>query len=162
MNVVDYDPSKGVARQGDVVICKLPEGYRVSREVMQFARSTEARDARLVLVEGEASGHHHSILARAFEPLRYHDAAMAHGMLKDGAAPEGKPIKASLYRDDTLLARLQSHGWLRTTHLARGFLVVEDGPAILEHQEHDAIRIPPGEYYVGRQETIDPKTGALT
>lgn len=160
MRIVDFDPSEGVARQGDVIIAELPEGLRVTRE----RRLTVNRDGRVTLAEGELTGHHHSILARAYDPPRFRDDAMAFAALKEGEkiAPAMLQSHASLYRDDKLLAQMQSVGLLRTTHLAQGFLVVEGGAAVLEHQEHDAIRIPPGEYYVGRQETIDPKSGALS
>ena len=58
---------------------------------------------------------------------------------------------ARLYRDADAARALVSVGELTRADLCIGFLVVEHGPVALKHEEHDAIRIPVGRYYVGRQ-----------
>jgi hypothetical protein len=58
---------------------------------------------------------------------------------------------AALYRDSDLARSLVEHGFLTESSLCVGFLVVEEAPVLLRHQEHDAVRIPPGLYYVGSQ-----------
>jgi hypothetical protein len=159
MKIVDFDPAQGFACQGDVIIAKLPEGYRINRsDCLQQGKG------RIILALGEETGHHHSILARVFEPLRFRDDAVATSDLLTES-------RALLYWDLVLLNRLVCSNWLLSGahRLCIGFLTVEGGPVLLEHLnrdqwsgEHDAIRMPPGEYYVGRQEFLDANSGLLS
>jgi hypothetical protein len=89
-------------RQGDVYLVKTrrkPIGERV-----------KPKNGRLILAEGEATGHHHSVSATECDLFG-----------------EKKPM-----------------------------LVVRE-PTFLEHQEHGAIEIEPGTYWVVRQREYTPQ-----
>ena len=152
-----WDPDEGDLCQGDVLLFRLPEGLAPARtDVVQ------PREGKLILAEGEATGHHHAIW---MNPPRFRDDALARALapeLSDDREPRrGKQAEAetapaaaqgatALYRDEMLLRKLVGDGLLTTGSLCVGFLVVET-PVLLRHQEHDAVRIPPGDYYVGHQ-----------
>lgn len=155
----EWRPEEGDLCQGDVLMFQLPKGFAPAR-----TDAIQPRDDKLILAEGEVTGHHHAIwfnppmfrddgLARALAPNLQDDVALrgdSHSAAvaqTPPAAPEGM---AALYRDDELVRRLVKDDLLRDASLCVGFLVVE-APVLLRHQEHDAIRIPPGFYYVGRQ-----------
>ena len=91
-------------RQGDVLVIpisgKTPKGAAVA-----------PKHGRLILAEGEATGHHHSVPASA----------------------------AQLFAVDE-----------------RMVLVVAE-PTRIEHQEHAAIEIAPGDYWVVRQREYTPQ-----
>lgn len=139
----DYDPAQGDLCQGDVILFRLPDGYSPSR-----AQPIPPRGAQLVLADGELTGHSHAIW---FNPPMFRDDALAHALENATPAEAVQAASASLYRDDALTQRLVSNGHLTTAALAIGYLTVEGDPAVLRHEEHDAIRIPPGDYYCGRQ-----------
>lgn len=89
-------------RQGDVLIFKAeakPEGLK----------PVKAKNGRLILAEGEATGHHHSVGADV----------------------------AELFQDGSKL-----------------FMEVKDTTTVT-HQEHGAIEIAPGMYWVVRQREYD-------
>jgi len=44
-----------------------------------------------------------------------------------------------------------NRGILARADLAVGVLVVEGRPVVVSHEEHDGIRLPPGNYLIGRQ-----------
>jgi hypothetical protein len=134
------DKTKGCARQGDVLIWPLPEGFTVSR-----TEEIAAQNGRIVLLHGEATGHHHSIGVKLPMPTMFRDDGAGAGAVDVGVGT------ATLYADAVLLRALVAAGQLVTTDLCVGFLIVADASVIVEHQEHDAISIPPGAYYVGRQ-----------
>ena len=46
---------------------------------------------------------------------------------------------------------MRGKGILTRGDLAIGCLVVEGVSVVVTHEEHDGIRLPPGNYYVGRQ-----------
>jgi hypothetical protein len=131
--------NEGMARQGDVLIWPLPDEY-----VPSVSNPIKARDGRIILLEGEATGHHHSIGIRLPRPTMFRDESSGHADVSVGVA--------SLYTDERLLDKIVQDGYLTTTSLCVGFLVVEGGPVRVEHQEHDTIQLPPGAYYVGRQQ----------
>ena len=137
----DWNPDEGDLCQGDVLLFRLPDGYIPARDA-----EIEPRDSRLILAEGEATGHHHAIW---MQPQMFRDDALAH------AAPDVIVGVAQMFRDDALVGRLERGGHITTRSLAIGLLTVERGPVVLRHQEHDAIRIPPGDYYVGRQQEFN-------
>ena len=58
---------------------------------------------------------------------------------------------ARLYRDPGVPEQMRQLGVLTRVDLAVGLLVIEVGPMVLRHEEHDGIRIPPGAYLIGRQ-----------
>lgn len=145
MNPREYDPSDGSqAFQGDVAIIPVPAGWTVATndEVKPIA-------GRLILQEGEVTGHHHAIRVPGRpQPAMFHDEARARAA---EAAQEPAAPTARLFRDDALVRRMVSDGPLARADLIVGFLQVEHGPVVVSHEEHDPIRVPPGLYAVGRQ-----------
>lgn len=149
MKILDYDPAKGGAMQGDLCIWPLSAeeaGRLKGRAIKEPARGS------IRLLEGEVTGHHHEIVLDRDGDDSVGDAdaeAVAIAALAiakaRSAALRGT---ATLYHDDALAGTL---GWLQRRDLIIGFLVVSNGPVILRHPEHDAIRLPAGTYYVGRQ-----------
>lgn len=111
---------KGEAyRQGDVLLVRAAQ---LPRNIRKLAR----RDGRLVLADGEATGHAHAIE----EPgVQLYERRLTH------------PIEARLTREGRLPAL---------------FLVVGDEGATVLHEEHEPIAIPPGEYEIRRQREYDP------
>jgi hypothetical protein len=150
-NIRDYDPAKGCAFQGDVAIVPVPAGITIDT-----ADEIKAINGRLILQEGEVTGHHHAIhlpapvmfrddaLARA-EPVKTDDAVLAKHF---GEAKHGT---AKMYRDRNAAEAMVRSGILERSDLLVGFLKVEGGPVVVRHEEHDAIRLPEGTYYIGRQ-----------
>ncbi len=145
MNVRDWNPDAGMAFQGDVALIPVPASLAAS-----LATNDEVKpiDGRLILQEGEVTGHHHAIRLPGFsaQPAMYADGALARTMGTTAALPV-----ARLYRDDALARRLAAEGLLARADLVVAFLKVDTGPVVVSHEEHDAIRIPPGLYAVGRQ-----------
>ena len=77
MNIRDYDPTKGQAFQGDVAIVPVPKGIAISEhdEIKPVA-------GRLILQEGEVTGHHHAIGSRV-------------AMFRDDAIARAEPVKTA-------------------------------------------------------------------
>lgn len=157
MQIHDYDPTKGQAAQGDIIILPLPVGIAIAK-----ADEIKPVDGRLIIQEGEVSGHHHkihlppAIAGRKFKPAMrvMGDAAIMTDSPRLKRAFGGKPAAvgaARMYRDRGALDALMSKGILTRTDLAIGCLVIEGAPMVISHEEHDGIRVPPGSYYVGRQ-----------
>jgi hypothetical protein len=138
-SIKDFDRSAGLAFQGDIAFIPLPDGYtpKTNDEVPPI-------DGRLIIQEGEASGHHHAI--KLPQPTMFRDDALARGM----AVAESLPT-VRMFRDNSLAQRLVRDGYLTRADLCIGFLVVENGPVVVAHEEHDGIRFHPGVYYCGRQ-----------
>ncbi len=139
--VKDYDPTKGMAFQGDVSIVPVPHGWRPST-IDEIAPV----EGRLILQEGEVTGHHHAIYFLENIP-RFHDTALSATL---EAKADAKPT-ARLFRDPALAQRMVSEGPLTRADLCVGFLVVEGAPITVTHEEHDGIRLPVGVFYVGNQ-----------
>lgn len=135
-----WNPEKGAALQGDVILFRIPNGIAVDR-----SDEIAPRDNRLILAEGEVTGHHHAIRLVP-QPVAFRDDGLARNM--EALAPVAT---AKLYRAPATVQALMRAGELTTGRLAIGILEVEGGPVVLRHDEHDAIRIPPGRYYVGGQ-----------
>lgn len=109
------------ARQGDVLIARV-------ERIPTCAKRIPTRGGRIILVKGEATGHHHSVPARGttlLEPTDYNDAEFL------------KIMKSAGFKDPA-------------TSGARFIEITQDN-AELVHQEHDAITLPPGFYVVARQ-----------
>jgi hypothetical protein len=116
---------------------------------------------RLILQEGEVSGHHHAInvtRTRNFQqqPRETGDPLLATRDPKLRKALGGgasKPLQATarMYRDPAAVTTMISAGIMTRADLAIGCLVIEGGSMLLTHEEHDAVRIPPGNYLIGRQ-----------
>jgi hypothetical protein len=80
----------------------------------------------------------------------FRDDGLARAM-EAQSQPTVTSALAALYRDVDVVISLLYAGLIVDGSLCIGILVVEDAPVLLRHQEHDAVRIPPGLYYVGRQ-----------
>jgi hypothetical protein len=126
--------------QGDLAIFRLTDAEAKKLKGRAVKRS-ESGDIRLL--EGEVTGHHHVIL-KGFhpQPVMFRDDGLAQ------AAEKTLVGSAVLYEDRDLADRLP---WLTRRDLMIGFLRVDGGAVVLDHPEHDAIRLPAGTYYVGRQ-----------
>ena len=153
MKIHDWNPKDGDALQGDVCLFKIPDDLKIdlTDEIIPAGN-------RLVLAEGEVTGHHHAIWLR--NPPAMFRANEGDGGTVDTAemiakATKAKTGTAKLYRDTMSMDALVKRGELTTTALAIGILIVEGKPVILSHDEHDAIRIPVGRYYVGCQQEWD-------
>ena len=152
-SIRDWNPDDGDAYQGDVCLFRVPD-------VLAIATGDEISpsDGRLVLAEGEVTGHHHAIY---FSPTHFRANEGEGGGTAEALAAITKASKpkatttARLYRDPSAVRALVSAGELTTADLAIGFLIVEGGSQALTHDEHDAIRIPAGRYYVGAQREWD-------
>jgi hypothetical protein len=138
----NWDPTEGDLCQGDVLLFRLPKDLTPAQtEIVQ------PRDGKLILAEGELTGHHHAIW---LNPPMFRDDGLARA-IEAQSQPAVRSDPAALYRDNGLVRRLVDDGLLTDGSLCIGFLVVEDAPVLLRHQEHDTVRVPPGHYYVGRQ-----------
>lgn len=154
MRIHDFDPAKGQAFQGDVSIIPIPHDIAISR-----VDEVSPVEGRLILQEGEVSGHHHAIDLRqkkfqslpktAGDPLlTTRDPKLKKAL---GGAPRTMNATARMYRDGAAASEMVRRRILTRADLAIGCLVVEGSSMLLSHEEHDAIRIPPGNYLIGRQ-----------
>jgi hypothetical protein len=144
-SIKDYDSSKGFAFQGDVSIIPISADIAIDR-----SDEIAPTDGRLILQEGEVSGHHHAIDLRE-RPSFDKPSSAVERMMADASAGKIPLPTAKLYRDPTALAEMLRRQIITRTDLAVGVLVIEVGPMCLTHEEHDGIRIPPGTYLIGRQ-----------
>ena len=137
-NIIEWNQEEGNAYQGDILIMPLPKDFFFSRE-----NEVAMKDNKLILAEGEATGHYHAIW---YNPPMFRDDCLAHALETAYVSrSQGQGI-AHLYQDKEAMSDLTSD-----PRLAVGLLVVEDATVVLRHNEHDAIRLQPGLYYVGRQ-----------
>ncbi len=73
MRVVDFDPGKGMAFQGDVAIVAVPAALAAA---LDRRDPVPAEGGRLILLEGELTGH---------------DGRDAHAVTRTGTARGGEP-----------------------------------------------------------------------
>lgn len=156
MKVHDWDPNEGDALQGDVCLFKIPSHISVSTD----DEIAPEANGRLIIASGEVTNHHHAIWGRNPPAMFREDGAGAGVSESDTVAMIAKVTKAKtgtakLYRDPKAIQALVRAGELSTEALAIGILVVSKAPVVLRHDEHDAIRIQPGRYYVGGQAEFD-------
>lgn len=154
MKTRDYDPAQGQAFQGDISIVPVPAGITIST-----AQEVTPVEGRLILQEGETSGHHHVVDLRqrnlqaqpreTGDPLLFRSPKLRKAF--GGGAAKSAPASARMYRDDQAVAAMVNSGILTRADLAIAFLVVEGGPMSVTHEEHDGIRLPAGNYLIGRQ-----------
>jgi hypothetical protein len=148
----DFDPAQGQAYQGDVAIVPIPDGVKISRR-----HEIKPRDGNLILQEGEVTSHHHHIRVANFksntaivgDPVMNVRDTRLRKALTGGAKIAA--ATARMFRDTNVASEMERRGILTRTDLMVGALVVEGGPVVILHQEHDGIRLPPGKYYIGRQ-----------
>ena len=153
MSIRKYDPSQGQAFQGDVSIIPIPADIKIST-----AREISPVKGRLILQEGEVSGHHHAVDLRQrnfqAQPRESGDPLLAtrDPKLRKALGGMAKPNGvARLYQDDGAVREMVRRGILTRSDLAIGCLVVEGAPMAVTHEEHDGISLPPGQYLIGRQ-----------
>jgi hypothetical protein len=153
MPIRNYDPRRGQAFQGDVAIIPLPADIDVDT-----AEEIEPVEGRLIIQRGEATGHHHVIelgrrRVRYFRqpPRMAPDTGMRDTHSRRAFGGGRDHGIARLYRDWIAILDLGQRGVLTRTDLAIGCLIVEGGSVVVSHEEHDGIRLPPGNYYLGRQ-----------
>lgn len=152
MTIRDFDPSLGQAFQGDIAFVALPRAIKV-----EVGDEVSPIDGRLIIQEGEQSGHHHAIAipSRNFKPTTEVGDPVLKMRSRKLRTAFGAPLSAAgsarMYRDPGAVEALRRAGILTRADLAIGCLVVEGEPAVVTHQEHDGIRLPIGTYYVGRQ-----------
>lgn len=150
MTIIDWNGDNDCC-QGDVLLFRIPDSIK-----LDTSDEIAPRDNKLILAEGEVTGHHHAIW---FAPTMFR-ANEGDGGGIDTSAMISKATKkntrdqagtAKLYRDPAAIRALVAARELTTDRLAIGILVIERAPMVLRHDEHDAIRIPVGRYYVGGQ-----------
>jgi hypothetical protein len=139
-DIVDWDPKKGQAYQGDIVLMGIPDTI-----TFDLTAEIAPRDIGLVLAEGEVSGHHH-VIKMVPQPMLFRDDAIARDL--EAAAPVAA---ARLYRSPDAIRKMIGARLLTTDRLAIGILYVSI-PVVLRHDEHGGLRIPAGRYYVGGQQ----------
>ena len=144
---------KGVARQGDVLIFKLPENIEVA-EVNEISPS----NGKLVLLEGEMTGHHHAVDVLDRPAFRDEPAVprktnkTIEDMLANAASVSAPVVR--MFADSNVPEQLVKANILSRTDLYIGTLTVEGGGdlgILVTHDEHDGIRLKAGKYYIGRQ-----------
>lgn len=150
MTTIHPDFTKGPdAPQGDLCITRLDDLWPQAKAINRDDPIRPAKDGEIRLLEGEVTGHHHTIrLPGMVSPVMFRDDGLARDMAAVATTAIGT---ASLVRDAAALNALVTAGCLTRTDLAIGFLLVEGGPVDLVHPEHSTIRLPEGRYYVGRQ-----------
>lgn len=151
MTIRDYDPTAGQAFQGDVAIVPIPTNITIDT-----TEEIAPVDGRLILQEGEVTGHHHAIAlmerpAADAPTARRRTSKTAERLMNDALAGKIAVPTARLFRAPAAVEALRQRGILTRTDLAVGVLVVEHGPMVVSHEEHDGIRLPAGRYYIGRQ-----------
>ena len=124
---------------------------------LKINRTTPIRttEKRLLIQEGEITGHHHGIWFVP-QPTMYHDGALARSM------EVAQPAKtaATLYADPELLAKLEKTGFIEQGAPVIGFLAADEAVTIRHASEegkatgeHDPIKLTKGEYLViGKRE----------
>lgn len=151
MPVRNYEPRQGQAFQGDVAIIPIPDDVTIAtnEEIPPVER-------RLIIQAGERSGHHHAI-DLFYRVARFRDDGLARSLSSKAAAPrtqarpEASRATAHFYRDIAAAQQMVTRGLLTRSDLAVGCLIVKGGAVIISHEKHDGIRVPPGNYLVGRQ-----------
>jgi hypothetical protein len=147
IHIRDFDPTQGQAFQGDILILPVP-----TKLAKTLSRSLKIppREGRLILAEGEITGHHHAIALPGFrsQPVMFRD----DGLARDMSLAQGIPVgTAAMYRDSKLAEQMVRAGPLTRSDLVVGFLVIEGAPMVVTHEEHDGIRLPVGVYLIGNQ-----------
>jgi hypothetical protein len=151
--------------QGDISITRLPDDMKVVKD-----GEIEAWQGKLILQEGELTGHHHHIDVldrpvnkdafsedgeeKSFENIRdtedwaleFNDPSLTEIFGKKRPKTVSKLFKASKLGDQLVQAGILERGDLITSYLE-----IENGPAKVSHQEHRSITLLPGKYAIGRQ-----------
>lgn len=140
--------------QGDVWLMKLPDNRKIN-----FENELPKKFNKLVLQEGEMTGHHHyvdSVMDRPAPQIGTGDAdinldVFNDKQLKKSLGGKRKEAKATLFGAAKIAEELVKEGTLLRADLVVGLLNVDGGAMNVYHQEHNSITLPPGRYIVGRQ-----------
>lgn len=146
MKAKTWNPDKGDALQGDVILFRIPDDLKIDT-----SDEIKPEDGRLILASGEVTGHHHAIWAKYTQVAHLHDEALARDLM----AAQKADTTAKLYRDPKAVADLVRRGELTTADLAIGFLIIEGAPETITHDEHAGIMTPNVRAYVGAQREQD-------
>lgn len=132
--------------QGDVLIMRLPDSFNIVHD-----QEIKPENGRLILQEGEMTGHHHAINVMerpvSKSPPRFKDKALNDKFLDN----QTEPPTARMFKGVKTAQDLVSKGVLSRSDLVVGLLEIDNGPMKVTHQEHDSIVLPPGKYVIGRQ-----------
>lgn len=144
----------GTYHQGDINFIPLAKYGKTAKSVSR-KRPLRSTKHRILLQEGEVTGHHHSIWFVP-QPVHFRD----DGMIRSpGATPANQ--FAGLFADPTLASKL---GLDKTVPVV-GFLVA-DKPVTIQHTsndgtstgEHANLELPAGGYLVtGKREVVREK-----
>ena len=137
-NIREWNPAEGMAFQGDVSLIPLAAGI-----VIDMSDEIAPVDCRLILQEGEVTGHHHAITLPRRGALENINVEVER-LMSDALAGKIALPSARMFRDPKVAAEMQRRGILTRTDLIVGVLIIEMGPMALTHEEHDAIRNPAG------------------
>lgn len=150
----DFNPAEGQAFQGDVSIVPIPDDITIAT-----TEEISPVKGRLILQEGEVSGHHHAVDLRQkhfqAQPRETGDPLLAtrDPKLKKALGGMAKQVTGSarMYRDAAVAREMVRRGIMTRTDLVIACLVIEGAPMSVTHEEHDGIRLPVGRYLIGRQ-----------
>jgi len=134
--------------QGDIWVMKLPDTLKVTLEA-----EIPQRLGKLIVQEGEMTGHHHYVDTVERKPETEDDvdfSALDIKSLKALFTKRDEP-RATFYSATKVAEQLVKEGILLRADLVIGLLKVENGPMMLNHQEHGSVPLSPGKYAVGRQ-----------
>lgn len=146
--------------QGDVWLMRLPDSMNISQE-----SELPKKFGKLVLQEGEMTGHHHYVDAGVMdrpaedfsdEVFDKVNADIDVNSVFKGSAFESlgekrAPATAKLFSATKIAEELVKNQTLLRADLVVGLLEIAGGPMSVLHQEHSSIQLPPGRYIVGRQ-----------
>jgi hypothetical protein len=150
---------QGIAYQGDLMIMPVP-GAKFSRK----NRVTEYKQGFISLLEGEGSGHHHSVSVK--EPVTKEELRSLEMDL------EAEKLERLFESTETPTAQLFSdpdaaRQYIEDTSLHIGFLEIVGAPYVIKHvkftgansttptHEHDGIMLPAGTYLIGAQREMN-------
>ena len=103
-------------QQGDVLLVAVPKEELTNHKASYEAR-TGNKDNKIILAEGEATGHHHRFEVIGLDP---------------GVTVTAFHSKPNFYN--------------RRTEQFPGLIHIEGGSATLYHEEHKPLTVPPGTY----------------
>lgn len=153
--------------QGDInfVPMKAFRSNRGANISINREKPLRQHSKRLLIQEGEITGHHHGVWFMP-QPTKFREdgagsggAAVADEMLKKTLAAK---VTATLYRDDKLTMRLTNRGLLRSGAPVIGYLVC-DADVTIKHAsedgkptgEHAPVKLSKGEYLVLGKRELD-------
>ena len=150
--------------QGDITFIPLEEFGFTATDVSRDNR-LRAHDNRLLIQEGEITGHHHGVWFVP-KPVYLRDDALAHADAKQmthdvlARASAGEFAPAKLYRDDALIVKIVKSGALDAAAPVIGFLIADEDVTIRHASsegaptnEHSDVRVSRGGHVVlGKRE----------